>query len=68
VLDEEMKKLEEQVATLLTLCQRLRQENTELRAGEKQLNADFARLAEKNRAARTRIEGIIGKLRSLEQN
>ena len=66
MLDDEIKKLEEQVATLLSLCQRLREENRSLRADEKQLLSQNAMLAEKNRLARTRIEHIIGKLKALD--
>jgi len=66
MLDEEIKKLEEQVASLLSLCQRLREENRALRADEKRLLSQNAMLAEKNRLARTRIEHIIGKLKALE--
>lgn len=66
MLEDEIKRLEEQVASLLGLCRRLREENRSLRADERKLLSQNAMLAEKNRLARTRIEHIIGKLKALD--
>lgn len=67
VADEELKKLETQVGTLLGVLTRLKQENQVLRANHTNLTQEHARLAEKNRLARARIESIIGRLKSLER-
>jgi cell division protein ZapB len=67
VLDEEFKKLEEQVGDLVRVCQRLKRENSSLRQQERDLLEQNTKLSEKNRIARTRIEAIIGKLKSMEQ-
>jgi len=66
VLDEEIKKLEDRVSTLLGVCKRLKDENGSLRLREQTLTETNAKLSEKNRLARTRIESIIGKLKAMD--
>jgi cell division protein ZapB len=66
VLDDEIRKLEERVSTLVGLCKRLREENSSLRGRERDLTEVNAALVEKNRLARTRIEAIIGKLKMMD--
>lgn len=66
MLDDEVKKLDEQVTSLVNICKRLREENTTLRVREKTLADENAKLAQKTRLARERIEAIIGKLRALD--
>jgi cell division protein ZapB len=66
VLDEEIKKLEDRVSTLVGICKRLKEENGSLRVREKALTETNAKLSEKNRLARTRIESIIGKLKAMD--
>ena len=53
---------------LIALCQRLRAENRSLRASQEQLMAERANLLAKNEQARSRVEAMIHRLRSLEQN
>ena len=65
-LDAEMQKLESQVSDLVGLCQRLRRENHNLRDGQRLLTKQNSVLSEKTRLARTRIESIIGRLKTLE--
>ena len=50
------------------LCQRLGEENRTLRASQEQLMAERANLLAKNEQARSRVEAMIHRLRSLEQN
>lgn len=66
MLDEEIKKLEDRVSTLVGICKRLKDENGSLRMREKALTETNAKLSEKNRLARTRIESIIGKLKAMD--
>ena len=57
-----------QVDRLLELCQRLSEENRSLRASQEQLSAERANLMAKNEQARSRVEAMIARLRSLENN
>ncbi|MCG6872974.1 MAG: hypothetical protein LJE84_11850 [Gammaproteobacteria bacterium] len=66
MLNDEMQQLESQLNQLLSVCQRLRVENSSLRSEQRELTRENARLGEKTRLARTRIEAIIGKLKSIE--
>ena len=53
---------------LVELCQRLSQENRSLRQSQEQLANERAALLAKNEQARTRVEAMIARLKSLEQN
>jgi len=56
------------VDRLIELVQRLAEENRSLRASQEQLNAERANLVAKNEQARSRVEAMIVRLRSLENN
>ena len=51
---------------LLELCQRLAEENRSLRTSQEQLSTERSNLLAKNELARSRVEAMIARLRSLE--
>jgi cell division protein ZapB len=57
-----------QVDQLVALAQRLADENRSLRTSQEQLMAERANLLAKNEQARSRVEAMINRLKSLEQN
>lgn len=65
--EEQLRQLEARVDELLSIATRLRQENSELRERESRLLDDRAHLVRKNDLARSRVEAIITRLQSLEQ-
>lgn len=58
--------LERQVEELLSTCQRLRDENASLRSRQETLVAERAELIEKTELARSRVESMISRLKSME--
>ncbi|HZP66835.1 MAG TPA: TIGR02449 family protein [Rudaea sp.] len=56
----------ERLDRLLELCQRLSEENRSLRVSQEQLAAERSNLLAKNEQARSRVEAMIARLRSLE--
>ena len=59
-------RLESQVDKLLKVCAQLKTENSLLRNRQVALVAERARLIEKNDVARTRVEAMVTRLKSLE--
>jgi cell division protein ZapB len=53
---------------LVELVHRLTEENRSLRTSQEQLNTERANLMAKNEQARSRVEAMIVRLRSLESN
>ena len=53
---------------LQELVRRLADENRSLRQGQEQLAAERAQLLNKNELARSRVEAMINRLKSLENN
>lgn len=53
---------------LIALCARLQEENRSLRGSQESLMAERSNLLTKNEQARSRVEAMIARLRSLEQN
>ena len=53
---------------LVELVHRLTEENRSLRASQEQLNTERANLMAKNEQARSHVEAMIVRLRSLESN
>ncbi len=64
---DELKRLESRIDELIGECQRLRRDNEQLRSERGDLNEKHARLMEKTRIARERIEAMIGRLKALER-
>jgi len=60
-------KLEEQVEELLKLCQRLGDENKELRAQLQHLASERSNLIEQKEKIRVQVESMITRLRSMEK-
>jgi cell division protein ZapB len=56
------------VDRLVEMCRRLSEENRSLRQSQEQLANERASLIARNEQARTRVEAMISRLKSLEQN
>ncbi len=67
-LSQDLQGLDLQLRELLALCQRLRDENNSLRQQQTQLVTERAGLIEKNEMARSRVEAMIGRLKTMENN
>ncbi|MFN7549988.1 MAG: TIGR02449 family protein [Pseudomonadota bacterium] len=65
---EQVAEISRQVEQLVALAHRLAEENRSLRASQEQLMAERANLLAKNEQARSRVEAMINRLKSLEQN
>ncbi|HET9189124.1 MAG TPA: TIGR02449 family protein [Rudaea sp.] len=62
----ELHEVSGRIDRLLELCRRLAEENRSLRLSQDQLAAERSNLLAKNEQARTRVEAMIARLRSLE--
>lgn len=58
--------LEQRLETLINECRRLGNENRSLKSEQSELLAEKTQLKEKNRLACSRLEKIVEKLRTLE--
>ena len=58
--------LEQRIETLISECKRLNNENRSLKSEQGSLIAEKTQLKEKNRLACSRLEKIVDKLRTLE--
>lgn len=65
---EQIAEISRQVEQLVALAHRLAEENRSLRDSQEQLMAERANLLAKNEQARSRVEAMINRLKSLEQN
>ena len=63
---EEMDILERRVSQLIALTEQLSRENKALRTQQNNWSVERAKLIEKNELAKSRVESMIGRLRSLE--
>lgn len=63
-----MEQLEQKVAELIGLCTVLSRENRALRAQQQNWSAERAKLIEKNELAKSRVESMITRLKTLEQD
>jgi cell division protein ZapB len=63
-----LREIAQRVDQLVALVQRLADENRSLRLSQEQLMAERANLLAKNEQARSRVEAMIHRLKSLEQN
>ena len=61
-MDSELNSLEAKVAQFVTLCERLRAENTTLRQQLAVAQSDAKRLNEKIDGAKSRLEGLLNRL------
>lgn len=65
---EQLQQLAERVERLVELTRRLADENRSLRTSQEQLIGERAALLTKNEQARSRVEAMILRLKSLEHN
>lgn len=65
--EQQLRQLEARVDDLLRISARLRQENQSLHVREAKLVEERAQLLKKNDVARNKVEAIISRLKSLEQ-
>ncbi|HWT16635.1 MAG TPA: TIGR02449 family protein [Patescibacteria group bacterium] len=65
---EELKLIAARVDQLIALCQRLGEENRHLRQTQEAMASERTNLLAKNEQARSRVEAMIARLKSLEQN
>ncbi|MBI3900467.1 MAG: TIGR02449 family protein [Gammaproteobacteria bacterium] len=65
--NDDLKQLENRIDQLIEACQQLKNENTVLRSEQDNMHAEHARLMEKTRIARERIESMINRLKALER-
>lgn len=65
-MEAEFAGLEQRIETLIKECRRLSNENRSLKSEQSDLLAEKTQLKEKNRLACTRLEKIVEKLRTLE--
>ncbi|EDZ65359.1 conserved hypothetical protein TIGR02449 [Nitrosococcus oceani AFC27] len=62
-----VKQLERRIEELIDLCNHLREENQLLREQNADLISERAKLIEQTELARSRVEGMITRLKSMEQ-
>ncbi len=65
---DEWAELEEKVEELIDLCSVLSKENRALRTQQKNWTTERAKLIEKNELAKSRVESMITRLKTLEQD
>jgi cell division protein ZapB len=65
-IDLEFKRLEKRIDELVAINARLRDENRALRQRQDSLAVERAALVQKNDQVRTRVEAMIGRLKTLE--
>lgn len=64
--DDLLLSLETKLDRLILLCNRLQQENAQLKVREGEWQRERERLIEKNELARSRVEAMIAHLKSLD--
>jgi cell division protein ZapB len=64
----ELASLEAQLQELLAICERLKNENHDLRNQQDNLASERAALIEKNELARNRVEAMISRLKAMENS
>lgn len=65
-LELELKRLEKQLDSLIACNENLKEENRALRHRQDSLSTERASLLQKNEQVRTRVEAMIGRLKTLE--
>ena len=66
--DIDLSSLEHRIDDLVRLCDQLARENQALTERHGQWASERAQLIEKNELAKSKVEAMIGRLRSLEQD
>jgi cell division protein ZapB len=65
-LEQELVRLGKRIDELLSMLEHLKDENRALRARHESLAGERASLMHKNEQVRTRVEAMIGRLKTLE--
>jgi cell division protein ZapB len=65
-VDVELKRLERRLEELVAVCRQLKEENRSLRQRQDTLMVERASLMQKNESVRTRVEAMIGRLKTME--
>lgn len=68
LLEQELKRLEGRIGELVATCRKLRDENGSLRERLESLTTERAGLLAKNEQVKNRVEAMISRLKSLEEN
>ncbi len=68
MLQDEFNRLENRMQDLISLCSKLHLENTSLKTQQGSLVEERANLIKKNELARSKVEKMIDRLKSLESN
>jgi len=66
-MEFDLKKLEVRVEELIRACAQLKDENNSLRSQQDSLIAERTELIEKTELAKTKVESIITRLKSMEE-
>lgn len=67
-LEQKLKILEERIEELTGMCNSYQQHNSTLRTRETELTEERSNLLRKNDMARSKVEAMISRLRTLEQD
>ncbi len=65
--DQEITILEDKLKSLTLLCTKLAEDNKSLRTSQQALSAEKATLLEKNNQAKSRVEAMIRRLKTMEK-
>lgn len=65
--ESQLRRLEERVDRLIAYCEQLKEENVALRVQQQTLAAQRASLIDKHEMARSRVEAMINRLKSMER-
>jgi len=65
-VDLELKRLERRLEELVAVCRQLKEENRSLRQRQDSLMVERASMMQKNEQVRTRVEAMIGRLKTME--
>ena len=65
--ENQLKLLEQKIDELITLCNDLNRENQVLKADSANWQRERQDLVDKNEVARTKVEAMISRLRTMEQ-
>jgi len=68
ITEQELDILEQQVEALIDACSLLKEENKILRGQQEILQQERTELLKKNNIAKTRVDAMITRLKSLEAN
>jgi cell division protein ZapB len=67
-MSPDLEALEQKIDELIKLCELLARENRALRSQQHAWATERARLIEKNELAKSKVESMISRLKSLEQD